>query len=364
MLSMRVNGLNFVNFQNLSVVRSIDTLVGGFTATATATPDNLFPIVVGDRVEVLADNTLVLTGYTEQLSVRHSVDTHLITISGRGLLCDLIDSTVGTNKEFTGVQSLNNITRKVLDDINLSTIKIVNNAGTIKDFEDAEITSADVGQPCYDFLQSFAWKRQVFLTSDSKGNLVFDRGANTKSGLTLLHKVGGNQNTIISAELNIDNSLRFNKYTVRSQLNPTFQELGITPSDISDQVASVTDSKIRSSRLLEFSAEESSDTETALERATWESNIRRSQAFNYSCVVQGHTVNNTPWEPNKLVNIVDDFCNVNGEFFLKTVDMQYDLDRGSITVLTFTTKDAYQLEAEQSQRDANSNDNADDLQLF
>lgn len=353
-LGIKLNGALYTNFISARVAKSIDALTTAFSFTSTVNTENLFPIRNGDIVEILADDIKLMTGNVEGLLVSYDARSHTIEISGRGILADLIDSSVKITKEFTGGVFLTDVARTVLDNLGLDEVNIINNAGNIDIFQEAEIISADVGQGAFDFLEKYARRRQVLLNEDEDGNLIFSRATAIKTSQTLHNIVGRTDNNVLAGKLNLDYTNRYNQYVVRSQLNPVFQELGVTPELISDQNGKSTDSAIRLTRFLELNSEESSDSKDAKNRAIWENNIRRSRAFTYTATVQGHSFNGVLLQPNTLIQVQDDFCDIDSILLIRGVEYTYDLASGSQLVLTCAPKDSYKLEAEKNQRDANT----------
>jgi len=355
-LKIRLNGQDFTNFISASAALSMETAASAFAFTATADPDNLFPIPNGSLVEILADDIKVITGYVEKLGVSYAGREHTITVQGRSLLADLIDSTVGKVKEFEGQVNLEDIIRATLNSINMSNIKIINQAGSIRNFEASDITSAETGQNAFDFIELYARKRQVLLTTNGDGNLVIARASTELLPARLKHTVGANDNNILSADYKDNEAENFNQYIANSQLNPANLPAGSNAKFITDQVAARFNTLIRTSRRYEFNAEQSSDEFTLSDRAAWEANIRRARSRTYTAKVQGHSADGVIWTPNRLHRIDDDFTATHGTLLLKAVTFNFDLDSGSTTSLGFTNKKAYTLETEQSARDVNTDE--------
>lgn len=350
-MTIKLNGIGYINWEQASVFRSMETVCGAFSFTSSADENNLFPIKVGEAVEISVDGIQVINGFVEKLGIEYSAKSHAITVSGRDILGDLVDSTVGAIKEFTGAVSLLDIARRVLDENNLSSVNIKDETGGFETFKPIEVTSAEVGMGAFEFLELYARKSQILLTNDGKGNLVFARASTEALPATLKNKVGGDSN-ILQASTNFDDSQRHYKYIVQSQLNAQSQDLGVSPKDIASQRGQAIDSQIRTSRLLEFNAEESSDSQTATERAVWEANIRRARSLSYSPTIQGHSVNGQLWKPNILVEVDDDFADIQATLLIKSVRYAQSIDGGSTTKLGLTYQDAYTLQAEQSAREA------------
>lgn len=354
-LTIKLNGLDYTNWETAEVFRSMEMLCGSFSFTSSADENNLFPIKVGSIVDITADGISVLKGYVEKIRINWSIDSHSITVSGRSRLCDLLDSTVGETKEFVGSIWLFDVIRKVLNDIGLNDVEIKDETGGYDIFQGTDIVSAEPGLKAFDFLEKYARKKQILLTNDGKGNLVLARASKEVFPAVLKNKVDGNDNNILSATHNIDTSNRYNKYIVHSQLNTQNQDEGVKPKDIASQKGQAIDGEIRTSRILEINAEESSDSQTAIERAKWEANFRRAQSKQYKPTVQGHSVNGQVWKPNVLVEVQDDFSDVQATLLVSSVRYTQSIEGGSTTVLGVVAKDAYTLQAEQDARDAVTN---------
>lgn len=350
-LSVEINGIKYQYFTSATVNASVATVARGFSFVSTANEKNNFPIKIGDRVKVYADNIHILTGYVETLDISYDSTSHQIRVGGRSLLADFIDSTVPTQFEITGT-TLQDIAKALFSQLGLSS-KISNQAGSIRNFKD-EITSAKIGQNALEFLESYSRKRQVLLTSAGDDTLILARSGTSYAPTSLKNVVNSNDNNILRARLGIDNTTRFYKYSVKSQLNLSIPGISVSAETASDQGAVVYDKTIRSTRHLEINAEESSDSFSAYDRALWEKNIRRGNSRQYSATISGNSFNGSLWLPNTLVRVKDDFAQVDSTMLIKDVEYNFDLYDGSTTTLTLINKKAFTLELEQSQREANA----------
>lgn len=355
MINVQLNGVDFKNFDRVAVFRSMEDVSGAFSFSSTANAENLFPIKKGDAVKIIVDGTQVIDGFVEKLAVSYGPGEHTITVTGRDKLADLIDSTVTGDKEFTGKVSLVEIAESILNGLSLSEIKVIDETDGIDPFEETEITSAEVGKNAFEFLELYARKRQVLLSTDGAGNLLMQRAStNFFPGTIRNTKPDNPQNNVKSATLESDDTSRFNQYIAQSQLNPFSLDAGTTPEQISGQDGTAKDGAIRSTRILEFNAEESSDDFTSTERAKWESNIRRARSLSYKPKLQGHSIGDEVWKPNVLVKVVDDFCDIQATMLVRSVTYEQTLGDGSTTTLDLTYRDAYTLQAEQGRREANT----------
>jgi prophage tail gpP-like protein len=352
-LAIQRNGENYINFKNAMCRVSMENVCGHFNFTSTPDENSAFPVKIGDVINVLADDIKVMTGYVEALTASDDRESNDILLSGRGKLCDLVDSTLKEPKEYSGKISLAYIAETVLADIGLDTEVIEDFKTPPELFEEWDIESPEIGQSGFDFIEKLARKRQVLLTSDKDGNLVLTRASDTIFPVQLKKKKGGQDNNVLSSSLTIDHSKVFNKIFVAGQLNPINQAANVRPKDLVSILSSAAlNSKIRTSRQLVINSEESSDGFTANQRAIWEANIRRARSLTYTATVQGHSVNGQLWTPNVIVSVDDDFKNLHGNMRIKNVTYLASLDEGSTTRPELTYKDAYSLQAEQDARDA------------
>jgi prophage tail gpP-like protein len=356
-LQIRLNGLDLVNFKEASVFRSMESVSGNFSLISTADEQNQLPININNAVEIVTDETTILTGFVEGIESDAAPDSHDFKATGRDILGDLVDSTVGDVKEFTGSVQLIDICRAVLDGINLNNVGIVDETAigitgpstSLLPFSEFDITSADIGTKGFEFLEPFARKRQVLLTTDGQGNLILARNTGIKLPVKLKTGTDGN---LKNTRKIIDNTQRYRVYTAHSQLNPIRMTAGTTPEEIVQQRGLAEDTEIRSSRIFAFNAEESSDSFTAEERAIWEANIRRAQSLSYTGTVQGHSAaDGVLWLPNRLVDVEDEFNDVQATLLIRSVRYNSSIELGNTTTLEMTFNSAYTLQAEADRQD-------------
>ena len=351
MLSIEVNGVVYDDAIEISVSRSLRDFTGSFQATSSANPQNQLPVKMNDAIKVLADGVAIFTGFIDVLGVRKSASEHSITFGGRDKTSDIYDSSIVLGEGFEDQKDFIDVFKLALKGNNITGIDIINEAGTIQPLTDDDILTAEVGDSVYDFIEPYARKQSIVVTSNEDGNVLLLRGGTQRIGLNLIHKIDGAQNNVLSSSLSKNYEDRYNSYTAKSQLNPYTQTGEATTEEITDQEGvSDNDSEIRTSRTLIFNAEEDMNSDDSFNRAKFENNIRRANSLNYSCVVQGHSVGGVPFKINRLAFIQDDFCGVSGDKLLHTIEFDYSLQGGSKTFLEFTNSDAYTLQAEQSAR--------------
>jgi prophage tail gpP-like protein len=368
MISILIDFIEYTGFTSATVSRSFLDASGQFNITIT--PDDVtgkFPIQAGQFCIVKVSDQFAVTGYVEKVSLSHDGGSIEATFSGRDALADLIDSTIDSKiiDQFSGSISLQTVCQTVITKLGLQdTIKVkVEDGLEIKNFSAGDFLSAHTADTAFNFLDRYARKRQVFLTTDGLGSLVIARGADEtkKIGTMLVSKLDGTGGNILKSSSNIDLSKRFNLYRAHSQSAMSQIDLtGVTASGGTDTVkkslasveAEATDDQIRQGRVYNFIEDTPTNITTSLDRATWESNFRRSQSIRYTCTVVEHTYDGqTIWQPNIQVQVIDERLDINAVMIVDQVTFVESVDEGRITELSLVPSDSYKLISEQNFRD-------------
>lgn len=375
---LETNGVTYDGFKSAKASMCMEDLSGTFSFHSVNIKDIFTPIKIGNPCRVLVNGHSVINGYAEQIDADYDEKSHNILISGRDKTCDVIDSSIGSGLTFSGGITLVELTKRTLSQMNITGVN-VSSTLSIAPFESTDIETSEVCETIYSFLQKYAKKRQVIMTTDGNGNIVFVRSSNQVIK-TILTSSYNAKSTILNAALHLDYTKRFYKYILNAQINPS-AEGALTPSYVQMSkktgttaekdynIAAVAyDSKddIRHSRIYNFQEETPhKEKVTALTssweqmrsfkpvrkdsdlRAQWEANIRRAKALKYTCVVQGFSPIDDPkiiWRPNLLVNVHDEILNFDSQLLINTVTFDYGLDNGSRTTLELVDKDTFTLE--------------------
>lgn len=357
MIALEVDGKPFVNFTSIAVNKSLEMISGTFVFQATITDNDQFPIKTGQLCRVIVDNSPspipIITGFVEIVEGQSDAASDTISIQGRDKTADLIDSTLTADQsDFPGPISLKKMAETAMQKAGITGIAVINNVTGLEDFKTSDFQASEVTETIFEFLERYARKRQVVLTSNGDGNLVITRSGQTKSPFKLIRLLEDteNQNTVLSSRYRSDISQRFNRYIVKSQINSSSAGLFDTTSaeDATNKEGRATDDEIRASRTLTIIHESSGDTKELQEMATWTARFRKSRGKPYGCNVQGFIVPNTQttWEPNVLFDVTDEKYSVNEDLLLREVSYEFSLQSGSIVSLNFVPSNAYSVELE------------------
>lgn len=341
---LRVNGQTYNRFKQLNGVYSIDTFAGEVQITVSQPVNNNSPIKENDLIEIFLDGIQRFTGYVEKIGDELDKDNHDVTFSARDIVADLIDSSVPENvKSLDGVTTFAELVNLCITGLKLNDlIKVIDNVGaTLGDSK--KLKAASTGQKVREFLNEYARIANVFLNTDGKGNVLIQKPlGRLKTSLQLIPKA--RDNNILKSSLKIDNSQRYNRYTIYS--NSSLASDDSTVNDLNNS-GTAFDNDIRTTRVYEKIAEKPMTSGQCKKAAEEEANIRRARSFSYSCQVVGFSANAELWQPGKLVSVRDTGKGIEGEFLTNTI--KWSASRaGDIVDIDITLPDKNTIEANAS----------------
>ena len=343
---LEVNGVQYDNFIAASCEIRLDSLCRQFSFSATADGDQSLPFKGGEKCKVRVDGELVITGTIEIVDVSYDSEAHNIQVSGRSLTGDLLDSTLDSIPSISGENlTLKKLMQIIIDHLGLS-IKVIDNVSPAAFTAAEDLPNPEPGENAFQFVEKYARKRQVLLTDDKNGNIVIASNSAINGAGRIQHILNSVDNNVLSAAFTYDITGRYNRYKVVSGLNPSALNFaGDTDLDsIASQGGGATDSAIKAGRQLIIEAEAPFSDSQCVERAKWESNIRKSRGLVYSCVLGGFRVagdSGELWQTNRLYQITDDFLGKVEPMLANSVRFNFDLDEGSTTEIGFVGPQAY-----------------------
>jgi len=351
MITLIIKGTPYKTYESINIKKSMDSLCGTFSFVVVNPDNQPFPAKVDDECQIKIDDTIIINGRIEVINGSYDSKNHTLTVSGRDKTSDVVESLIGGNVQFSTPISLVDIIKRTLSISGIAGIGVINKVGGLEDYSESDVVSAEVGETIFDFLEKYARKRQVILTSDGDSNIVLTRASQINETGYLVNKKNNNKNNIQSASYNYDLSKRFSKYTFWSQLNPASVDSGdysqiANYKDISTVKSSPSsssfDNGIHAGKVFNKLSENSSDTNNLGQRASWEANIRKARSFTYSVVMNGYKMpSGKIWDTNLILKVSDEVAGVDSDLLLNSVEFNLTLDGGSTTTLTFMRPDAY-----------------------
>jgi len=346
-IQIEVNGVRYTGWESVSVTKTIETLCGSFNFDGSFTKGKDFPIKVNNECKIYVNDTVVINGFVEKAKVSIDASTHRLSISGRDRTCDLVDNTLSPAVPMPKLPAtVKQIVEKILQFYGMTNIKVIDpyNLSPIK-----EVIAVELGQGAEDLIQQYASKRNVLITTNNDGNIIFQR-AGTDIYKTVLTRNKKDYQLIKGSDMTFDNTKRFHSYRVTDQANPMsdyYVGNQSTSKQNSDVSASKIDDEIRKTRIYYLSSDDTSEADDVKKRVEWEGNFRRAQSEVYECDVVGFKplLDDGIWLPNKKVRIDDVESNLSPiTLLISSVMFKKDNNGGSITHLKCVPQDSFTLQ--------------------
>lgn len=363
MIELEINGQRFQGFTEIHAERSYMKVPAHFSFLATTEPNNLsaFPIKKGDKCRVIVDGQPFITGAIDETDVTHDDNRHTISVEGRSTVADLVDSTMDGNFEINGPVPLKTALLRIINMAGADIDVIDETNATIDDFGKDEKLAGEIGSPVWQFMVELAIKKQVLLTEDGQGNVVMTRGEGLKISDKFIKKQFNTQNNILKSRCRRSERERYHFYRVLSQDDSASLELisldNLDAIGSSNKSGEAIDPVIRTSRVKCLMAEKASKTSECETRAVWQSNVSRTNAFSYSCNVQGFSTDSgNMLEPGLMPHVIDEYTTVNSALIIDRVALSFTDSGGSIANLDFVLPDAFTLIATEPRPEETGND--------
>lgn len=336
---MTVNGDNYSQFKEARVVKSLDAIGGTFEIIIASDFITNTPIRMEDEIQITVNGDVIISGNIDIVSSSYDDSAHDITISGQDITGDVVEATIFTTSTYQGDISLKSLIELVMSDNGVTDIGVIDIVTTDENkdeliFKANEVKSGDVGDTLFDFMDKYAKIKNCLLTSDGEGNIIIYRTSKNQKAISALRMIIGEDEsnyTIKTSNLSVDYTNRFKKIIIKSQSDGD--------SDISGEFE---DSFVRRPRTKVIISDNSLTIKEAEDMARWEVVNRQSQSTVYRCNVYGFSSDSGKvWAPNDMVSIRDDIQGVDDIMILRDVEYSISEDDGSITSLTFVSKDSF-----------------------
>ena len=332
---LKVDGVRYEGFTDIAVNSAMENFSSSFSFTTTVKETKEGKIIndikLGQKAKVFIDSILITTGFIEELDKEVSSSSHSKTASGRDVGGDIIDSDI-IQKSYNQ-RNFQRLVNLVLKDNGFS-IKVINKVG-ILNLEATETIKTEQGQSIFDFLDKYAKKLQVLLKIDKNGNLNIIREDNDVVKNMLINNYTADTN-ILASRLKLSTIDRFNLIEIYSQgNNKTHTKTGIS------QKGKATDPQIRATRRKILTMNTASESKSLKALAEWNIQVRKAKGSRYTCTTLGfYSSNNTLWQPNTLVDIIDYDMEVKGTFLIQGVTFNQTL-QGSFTNLDIVEQGSF-----------------------
>lgn len=325
----------FDGFKNVSITKNMMSMAGSFDITLTdkwKVESEDFQLKPGSRIHCHIGKEAVFEGYIDRFIINITPGSRNITISGRDRTADLIDCSHIGPSEFNKL-GIDKIAEQMTAPFG---IKVLNPFG-VDVGSPFEKFTVKQGEKVFEALSRMAKQRELILLTSTHGNLILDKiGSTRRSGSELVEGI----NVKITGAT-FDNSERFSEYIVKGQ-QPGLVAKG------DETIASKSIAKdlgITRYRPIIIISEQSSDNNSAQQRANFESSFRAAKATKISCSVVGWKKEDGKlWQVNELVHIDARSIGVNDFFMISSVKYNLQSD-GRSADMELVRKDSFKFES-------------------
>lgn len=336
-IQLIIGGTAYMGWQELEVVRSIDTLAGRFKLKLTSI--HPLPAPRGKECELFINGKRIIFGYTFTINVDVSKNRHVLTIAGRDKTADLVDSDVLVESQELHGLTLRELVETIIKPFGVPAIFETDPPEKFKKFSFQQ-------ESAFEAIERACRMRGVFPSSDADGNLVIRAYGATRSDVGLV--MGEN---VLQASAGYDDTDRFSVYQVFGQQPGTD---GVDEEAAAGPSGTARDLAVTRYRPKIIIAEAAVDSGLAQQRAEWEATVRAAKAVGLTVVVQdwSQTEGGELWRENLLVRTNVPQLGINGDMLVREVTYTLNDDEGTLTSMALVRPDAYKkqpdLEAEES----------------
>lgn len=327
-ITITIDGKVFAGWESVTLTKELDSIAHTFSLNL----DDRFlpfgkdtPIRTGKRVKINIGKDPVLTGRIETMDISFGKSDRQLTVGGRSLPGDLVDSSVVGAAEYTNI-SLEDLAKTLVAPFGLRVFLSV----VPKQIDKFGVKP---GETVFEALDRAARLQGFFWISTRGGNIRLTRAGRDRTNTELHENIN-----FLSGGLTIDDSKRFSDYKVIGQTSGSDDFGGILASGAEGNAK---DNGVARHRPLTLVAEGSVNTEQAQDRAEWELVNRIAIASEVNLVTQGWRQNNGElWDINQIVHTHAQTLGVNTDLLIRSIEQTKGND-GTFTTFGLVRKDSY-----------------------
>lgn len=308
---LEVNGSELRGWEGVTVVRSVETLAGAFSLSATELePDDPLarPLKPGVACRVRLDGDLVVSGYLDKVVTAYGREKHSVSARGRDAAGDLVDCSADRDPGEWQAQTLDSIARDLVSDFEGVTFVPGADPG-----EAFPIFRINAGETVHSALRRGAQTRGLMPTSDGQGGVTFAR-IGEELAPARIDRTADDRGRILSARIDADDRERFSTYRVKGQTDqPETWPDGEGPAGGPAQAGSASDPGVTRYRPKVIVDASSGDRGAMLRRAQFEATTRAGKSRVVGYRLQGWRAGDWLWAPGFRVPVYDPLLGVGNE---------------------------------------------------
>lgn len=343
-IALRAKGNALNIWTNLFVRRSMLEMAPQFsfiTSEGLLGLQEWSSVKMEDDCEVIIDDQVILTGVVDDINlIRSSRRGGSLRISGREVTGDLVDSSYVEEPNEWKNQSILNLIKNLCSPFSISVEHESNVANSVS--KKLDTFKANEGDTVFELITRLCNEAQVMPLALGDGKLTLARATTTDQANDAI-EYGINA---VWTEQSNSNKNRFSDYYVKGY------GIGTDNKSLSDYVDNVSgnasDGVITRTRPTLIFYDGASDAGKCRDRAKWQARLNAGFSRTYTYTVKNWVQSNGDvWTINKLVNVIDDFIELNDLFIIVEVDYYLDERGGAVTDLLVVHKDTFSLDDNQ-----------------
>lgn len=288
---------------------------GSWVATGVTRKDVLDAADVIEEdapIVVQIDGQTVMTGFVFEYDFNYDSNAAHLVVVASSKTADLVDCSA-IHKTGTWNDAL---LTDIVDDLcrphDITVLTVGDQGEPFKRFK------LQPGEKVYDAISRVCDMRGMLPITNEQGDLINCRASSVPTQAVIERGVN-----IIRAGINRNRRSIFSTYIFKGQTASSDEWYGKSTTLL---LGSSDDGDLNRYRPLVVIAQKQKVKEDLGKRATWERNVRSGRSNRYRCTVPGWTWDKAGtqlWQPNMLARVNDDWCDVDGQLLVVSVDMLF-----------------------------------------
>ena len=327
-----VDGKNYAGWKSVRITAGLERLARDFEVSVTDVwpgSPNAYRINPGDFVRVLIGQDVMVSGYVDAMPLEYDARGYTMLIRGRSRTADLVDSSPDNDAQQWTNAKPEAIAKDMAKPFGVT---VITETATGEPISDHQIKQ---GETVHDSLNRIAKARQMLITDNATGDLVFAKpGSGGKATTALV--LGEN---ILSGSAGFDYAEVYSDYHVKGQRAGDDEQFG---PPVAQGLGKATDAGMKRKRVLVVRQSGQPDTKTLQDRASYEQQIRRAKAgeIRYR-VAEWRQKDGSLWKPNTMVSIRDPWMKIEQELLISEIIYLLEEGAGMVTELVVIAPSAF-----------------------
>jgi prophage tail gpP-like protein len=332
-ITIRVNGVEYPNWQNAKLVKRLGSLSGILEVNNVGDFFDLNIKMGDDLVASIADEVM-LTGVVEEMDVDSFQENTYVEIVSRDKTGDIIDSSFDNPINEWKTQTVGNVIKNLCSPFSVEVV--IDKSITSQTSKIIPLYKAEEGRMVVDMILELCRDYQIIPISIGDGKLTLI-GSDYFQKESERISTNGNafRTRFIGSDIN-----RFSSYKVKGQgVGSDNKQL----ADWTEPSGSFTDSVVARTRPLVLFSDTATDNSKCLERAKWEARIRAGMSRMVFYELSSWTkVSGGVWKIGELVPVKDEVNGIDDTLLIDAIEYENG-EEGELSRIYCVDKSTYDL---------------------